>query len=96
MYSGNTNVTVSPRQFALRSSIGVIYTTAPGRQAKRVVQPSALLARTVLTADDDGDYVSGSLVFLVPARPGRFSLLWQGQHVATFVTTARGKLYERR
>ncbi|MBV9280339.1 MAG: hypothetical protein JOZ41_09695 [Chloroflexi bacterium] len=95
-YSGNTSVAVSPRQFKLESRAGVRYAPAPAGQAARVVPPSALLPTTVLQPDDDGDFASGTVVFLVPRGAGRFSLLWRGHHVATFATTARGKLYETR
>lgn len=95
-YSGNTSVAVSQRQFAMRSTLGARYAPATARQASRVVQPDALLPTTVLQPDDDGDFVSGTLVFLVPQGMGRFSLLWHGHHVATFVKTAQEKLYETR
>jgi hypothetical protein len=95
-YSGNTSVAVSQRQFALATRAGVRYPPAPARQAARVVPPGALLPTTVLQPDDDGDFASGTLVFQVPRGAGRFSLVWRGHHVATFVMTARGKLYETR
>jgi hypothetical protein len=96
VYSGNTPVKVSQRQFVLASTRGARYVPAPARQATRVVPSRDLLPTTVLQPDDDGDYASGTLVFLVPQGAGRFNLLWQGLHVATFVKTARGKLYETR
>jgi len=95
-YSGNTQVTVSRSSFALANADGVRYGPATSRQAMRVVTSTSLLPNTMLQPDDDGDFASGSLVFLVPERAGRFSLLWQGRHVASFVTTAGGKLYESR
>jgi len=95
-YSGNTQVLVSPGQFALVSMGGVRYDPATARQAAGVVQSNDLLSRTMLQPDDDGDFTSGTLVFLVPKGAGRFSLLWQGDHVATFVKTAQGRLYETR
>jgi hypothetical protein len=95
-YSGNTQITVAPRQFALASLAGARYSPAPARQATRVVQPIDLLMATVLQPDDDTDFVFGTLMFQVPRGAGRFGLLWRGHHVATFVKTATGKLYETR
>jgi hypothetical protein len=95
-YSGNVQTNESPSQFSLVSNNRARYTPATHRQASRVVQPDRLLLPTLLQPDDDGDFVSGTLVFLVPKGPGHFSFLWQGRHVATFVSTSQGKLYETR
>jgi hypothetical protein len=95
-YSGNTQFPVSPKPFALTNASGTRFAPATPRQASPVVPPGSLLPTTVLQPDDDGDYTSGKLVFLVPPRAGRFSLTWHGYHVATFVKTAGGKLREAR
>lgn len=91
-YAGNTRVIVSPIQFLLANSAGVGYRPATARQVTRVAQQDNLLQTTELQPDDDTDFVSGKLVFVVPHGAGRFSLLWRGRHVATFVKTGRGKL----
>jgi hypothetical protein len=95
-YAGNTQVTVSPRQFSLASLAGARYAPVTAAQGRRVVQPSGLLISTVLQPDDDTDFVFGTLVFSVPKGAGRFSLLWQGRHVATFVKTSGNRLSETR
>ncbi len=95
-YSGDFQVHVSLSQFALAGTLGARYAPATARQATRVVRLNNLLPDTVLQPDDDGDFASGTLVFIIPHKAGRLSLLWQGVHVATFVKTARGTLYESR
>jgi hypothetical protein len=95
-YSGNTQITVSQRQYALTGPSGLRYAPASARRAAPVVPGGSLLPTTVLQPDDDGDYASGTLVFLVPKGPGRYRLSWQGLHVATLVITAHGTLYEMR
>lgn len=95
-YSGDSQVHVYRSEFSLVDTAGVRYAPATARQATRVVRPNDLLSNTVLLPDDDGDYVSGTLVFLVPYTAGRRNLMWQGARVATFVTPVHGKLYETR
>jgi hypothetical protein len=95
-YSGNAQVTVGPGQFRLVGAAGRSYAPAAARQAAPVATVDQLLVRTPLVPDDDGDFVSGAIVFLVRPGAGSFSLQWQGMHVATIVVTARGRLSEAR
>ena len=98
VYSGNVETAVSPRQFVLATAGGVRYAPAKPRQASRVVPSTNLLPVTVLQPDDDGDFASGALVFVVPVGAARFSLRWQTLHVATFTITGtkRKRLVETR
>jgi hypothetical protein len=93
-YSGNAQVTVGPKQFRLVGPGGARYAPAPARQAAPVATADQLLVKTPLVPDDDGDFVSGAVVFLVPPGARRYSLTWQGRHVATFVVIGRGGLRE--
>lgn len=93
-YSGNARAVVGPGQFLLISRGGARIAPATMRQARPIVDQYTIFRKTALQPDDDGDYATGVLVFLVPPRSDRFSLNWQGRHVATFVKTARGKLTE--
>jgi len=95
-YSGQTKVVMSPKQFKLVSASGTQYTPATPSQARGVVPAINLFQTTTLLPDDDGDYVTAVLVFRVPDKAGHFSLQWQGHHVATFDSTAAGKLSESR
>lgn len=87
---------VSRNQFAVESTAGARYAPATVRQATQVVHPNTLLPNTVLQPDDDSDFASGALIFLVPHTAGRLGLLWQVLHVATIVKAAQDKLYETR